>query len=65
MKSFDQTHSNVSHAQEAEAALTQVETVSISAPAYSAPQLRRLGSVKELTFGATGVRHDTRGGRRP
>lgn len=32
---------------------------------YDAPVLSRLGSVRELVLGATGVRNDMRGGRRP
>ncbi len=32
---------------------------------YDAPVLRHLGSVHELVLGATGVRNDMRGGRKP
>lgn len=32
---------------------------------YTTPTLERLGSVRELVLGATGVRNDLRGGRRP
>ncbi len=32
---------------------------------YDVPNLTHLGSVRELVLGATGVRNDMRGGRRP
>ena len=32
---------------------------------YDVPALQHLGSVRELVLGATGVRNDMRGGRKP